>query len=60
MAMQTYPNWLLLLMIAICLLAPVAAWGIVVWRSRRVGLASVFVLVAVEAMIMGGLRFLFF
>ena len=59
MPMQAYPNVLLLAMIALCLLAPLAAWGAVVWWRRRVGLASVFVLIAVEAAIMAGLRFLF-
>ena len=60
MPLQAYPNWLLLLIIALCVLMPVAAWGAVVWRRRHVGLASVFVLVAVEAAIMAAIRLLFF
>ena len=47
---------LILLLLA---LAPPAVWGAMAWRKRRFGLGSVFMVVAVEAAILGALRFWF-
>ena len=38
-------------------LATIAAWGAMVWSKRRIGLASVFMVVAVQAAILAALRF---
>ena len=55
--MAWYLNWLLLLILAVCLLAPVTTWGLLVWRRHRASLATVFVLVAAEAAITAAVRF---
>jgi hypothetical protein len=53
------PNVVILLLVLLCLLAPLALWSAVVWWKRRVGLASVFILVAAEAIMLAAFRLLF-
>ena len=50
---------LVAILLLLLVLAPLAAWGAMVWSKRRIGLAAVFMVVAIEAAILGVLRFWF-
>jgi hypothetical protein len=49
--------WLLMAFFALLLL-PVIAWGVYVAVRRRVSLRSLFVLIAIEAVLLAAMRFL--